>query len=73
MYIFLFHFQQTERKLMKNIINSDRTFNGQAEQKLYNYTPRERSTGGYIEITLSVRLSEQIRVRPITFLWFDIG
>ena len=48
----------------------------------YNYTPRERSSGGYIEITLSVRLSVclsvcpsvlQIRVRPITFLWFDIG
>ena len=38
-----------------------------------NYTPRERSSGGYIEITLSVRLSVQIRVRPITFLWFDIG
>ena len=35
--------------------------------------PRERSSGGYIEITLSVRLSVQIRVRPITFLWFDIG
>ena len=58
-----------------------------------NYTPRERSSGGYIEITLSVRLSVclsvclsvrpsvrlsvclsvQICVRPITFLWFDIG
>ena len=41
------------------------------------YAPRERSSGGYIEITLSVRLSVplsvQIRVRPITFLWFDIG
>ena len=43
------------------------------------YTPRERSSGGYIEITLShsvrlsVRLSVQIRVRPITLLWFDIG
>ena len=53
------------------------------------YTPRERSSGGHIEITLSVRLSVrlsvhlsvrpsvrpsvQIRVRPITFLWFDIG
>ena len=52
------------------------------------YTPRERGSGGYIEITLSVclsvcpsvrlsvclsvRLSVQIRVRPITFLWFDI-
>ena len=60
---YLFHFQHTERKLMENIINSDRTFNGQAEQKLYNYTPRERSSGGY----LSVRLSVQIRVRPITF------
>ena len=39
--------------------------------------PRERSSGGYIGITLSVclsvRLSVQIRVRPITFLWFDIG
>ena len=36
------------------------------------YTPRERSSGGYIEITLSVRLSVrlsvQIRVQPITFL-----
>ena len=31
------------------------------------YTPRERSSGGYIKITLSVRLSVQIRVRPITF------
>ena len=40
---------------------------------MYYYTPRERSSGGYIEITLSVRLSVQIRVRPITFLWFDIG
>ena len=43
----------------------------------FYYTPRERSSGGYIEITLSVRLSVrlsvQIRVRPITFLWFDIG
>ena len=58
---------------MENIINSDRTFNEQAEPKLYNYTPRERSTRGYTEITLSVRLSEQIRVRPITLLWFDIG
>ena len=57
------------------------------------YTPRERSSGGYIEISLSVcpsvcpsvrpsvhlsvrlsvRPSVQIRVRPITFLWFDIG
>ena len=37
------------------------------------YTPCERSSGGYIEITLSVRLSVQIRVQPITFLWFDIG
>ena len=37
------------------------------------YTPRERSSGGYIEITLSVRLSVQIRVQPITFLWFDIA
>ena len=35
------------------------------------YPPR--SSGGYIGITLSVRLSVQIRVRPITFLWFDIG
>ena len=37
----------------------------------YYYTPRERSSGGYIEITmsvrLSIRLSVQIRVRPITF------
>ena len=47
------------------------------------HTPRERSsggyigTGGYIRITLSVRLSVclsvQIHVQPITFLWFDIG
>ena len=37
------------------------------------YTPRERSSGGYIGITLSVRLSVQIRVQPIAFLWFDIG
>ena len=54
-------------------------------QYLFFYTPRERSSGGYIEITLSVRLSVrpsiclsvrlsvQIGVRPITFLWFDIG
>ena len=35
------------------------------------YTPREQSSGGYIEITLSVRLSVQIRVRPITFFWVD--
>ena len=38
-----------------------------------NYTPHERSSGGCIGITLSVRLSVQIGVRPITFLWFDIG
>ena len=37
------------------------------------YTPREQSSGGYIEINLSVRLSVQIRVRPITFFWIDIG
>ena len=42
--------------------------------------PPERSSGGYIGITLSVRLSVtsvrlsvQIRVRPITFFWIDIG
>ena len=40
---------------------------------LSNYNPREQSSRGYIGITLSVRLSVQIRVRPITFLWFDIG
>ena len=34
---------------------------------LPNYNPRERSSGGYIEITLSVCLSVQIRVRPTTF------
>ena len=38
------------------------------------YTPRKRSSGGYIEITLSVCPSVcEIPVRPITFLWFDIG
>ena len=45
--------------------------------KFYFYTPGEWSSGRYIGITLSVRpsvpLSVQIRVRPITFLWFDIG
>ena len=54
--------------------------------KLFLY-PRERSSGGYIGITLSVPLSDsvrlfvrlsvhlsvQIRVRPINFIWFDIG
>ena len=35
--------------------------------------PPERSLGGYLGITLSLRLSEKIRVRPITFFWFDIG
>ena len=48
-------------------------FNRVQAAYLYFYTPRERSSGGYIGITLSVRLSVQIRVRPITFLWFDIG
>ena len=37
------------------------------------YTTLERSLGGYIGITLSVRLSVQICVRFITFIWFDIG
>ena len=37
----------------------------------YSYTPRKRSSEGYIGINLSVRM--QIRVRPITFLWFDIS
>ena len=31
------------------------------------FNPPERSSGGYIEITLSVRLSVQIRVRPIMY------
>ena len=34
--------------------------------------PRERSSEGYIGITLSVHRSVQVPVRPITFLWFDI-
>ena len=41
-----------------------------------HYTPRERSSMGFIWITLSlclsVRLSVHIRVWTITFLWFDI-
>ena len=48
-------------------------FRGKRIDNITNYTPREQSSGGYIGITLSVRLSVQIRVRPITFLWFDIG
>ena len=35
--------------------------------------PRELSSRVYIGITLSVRLSVHIHVRPITFFWFDIG
>ena len=43
--------------------------------------PANEVQGGYIEITLSVRLSVclsvrlsvQIRVRPITFLWFAVA
>ena len=39
-----------------------------------NYSPRERSSGGYIDITLSVCPSVCADcVRRITFLWFDIG
>ena len=34
--------------------------------------PRERSSEGYIGITLSVHRSVQVPVLPITFLWFDI-
>ena len=47
------------------------------------YTLRERGSGGYTEtritlsvrpsVCLSVRMSVLIRVRPITFFWFDIG
>ena len=47
---------------------------------LHVYTPRERWSGGLYRnhsvcpsVCLSIRLSVQIRARPITFLWFDIG
>ena len=56
--------------------------NEKSNKKLYKWLiippwTSERSSGGYIGIFLSVRLyvrlSVQIRVRPISFLWFDIG
>ena len=41
--------------------------------QLYIPPPLERSLGGYLGITLSLRLSEKIRVRPITFFGLTLA
>ena len=58
---------------LRRVDSSTKTQFELSSKILSNYNPREQSSRGDIGITLSVRLSVQIRVRPITFLWFDIG